>query len=84
MLWSNVKSWAKSKGYDTIKDIGDEEKGDKVQYYWTKIDNIATTGVSFSINRLARDIFNDITSNKWEEHQKEYQNKKEEIRISYG
>ena len=38
MLWSETRSWAKSKGYETIKD--------KDGYYWSKIDDINCSGIS--------------------------------------
>jgi basic membrane lipoprotein Med (substrate-binding protein (PBP1-ABC) superfamily) len=69
MLWSEVKRWAKDKGYETIKDKGDEEKGDKVQYYWSKIDSPSSSGVSPSVSKLARDIYNDITNGEWIDYQ---------------
>lgn len=72
MLWSEVKKWAKEHGYETLKDKGDEKKGDKVQYYWSKLDNPQASGVSQSVSKLARDIYNDITSGVWVEHQKSY------------
>lgn len=73
MLWSEVKKWAKEQGYETLKDKGDEKKGDKVQYYWSKIDNPSASGVSPSVSKLARDIYNDITNGSWVQHQTEYQ-----------
>jgi hypothetical protein len=72
MLWSEVKRWAKSHGYETLKDKGDEENGDKVQYYWTKIDNPSSSGVSPSVSKLARDIYNDITNGEWVDYQISY------------
>lgn len=73
MLWSEIKKWAKEHGYDTLKDKGDEKKGDIVQYYWSKIDNPQASGISKSVSKLARDIYNDITSNSWLQHQQQYQ-----------
>lgn len=79
MLWSEVKKWAKEQGYETLKDKGDEKKGDKVQYYWSKIDNPSASGVSPSVSKLARDIYNDITNGTWIEHQTTYQ---QELKIT--
>ena len=79
MLISEIKKWAKLNGYDTIKNHTDEGQTD---YYWSKIEDISITGVSPSIRNLAKDIFNDITDNRWEEHQKEYQDQKTEIRTN--
>lgn len=65
MLWKEIKSWAKSKGYDTIKDKEDNK------YYWAKLDcnDPNASGVSESVSKLATAIFNHITDNKWLEHQ---------------
>jgi hypothetical protein len=82
MLWSEVKKWAKEQGYETIKDKGDEKKGDAVQYYWSKIENPESSGVAKSVSKLAKSIFNDITSNKWVEHQENYL-KNLQIKISH-
>lgn len=66
MLWKEIKSWAKSKGYETIKDND--------QYYWTKIDcdSQDCSGVALSVSKLATSIFNHITNNEFVDHQKEY------------
>jgi hypothetical protein len=81
MLWSEVKRWAKEQGYDTLKEKGNEENGDTVQYYWSKQNNPDSSGIAKSVSKLARAIFNDITENKWVTHQEEYEaNKKVEIK----
>jgi hypothetical protein len=72
MLWSEVRKWAKQHGYETIKEKGDEEKGDPVQYYWSKTDSPESSGVAKSVSKLATAIYNDMTDNKWLEHQKTY------------
>jgi hypothetical protein len=72
MLWGEVKKWAKSYGYETIKEKGDEDKGEKVQYYWSKIDNPASSGIANSVSKLAKAIYNDITNNAWLDHQESY------------
>lgn len=75
MLWKEIKSWAKSKGYETVKDKDDN------QYYWAKLDanDPNASGVAPSVSKLARAIFNHITDNKWLDYQKEYQEKLEKI-----
>lgn len=70
MLWSEVKKWAKTQGYEVTKQKDDSINGHS--YYWTKIDDPQTTGVSLSVSKLARDLYNLITDNKWIEHQAEY------------
>jgi hypothetical protein len=69
MLWKEIKSWAKSKGYETIKDKDDG------QYYWAKLDSDEpdASGVAKSVSKLATAIYNHMTNNKWIEHQKQYQ-----------
>jgi hypothetical protein len=67
MLWTEVRSWAKSKGYETIKDKEDN------QYYWAKLDDPDASGVAKSVSKLAFAIYNHITDNKWLEHQKQHQ-----------
>lgn len=74
---SEIKKWAKSWGYSIIKDKGDEEKNEPVQYYWSKDDDINATGVAPSVSKAAKAIFNHLTDNKWLDHQKEYEEKKE-------
>lgn len=61
MLWSEVKKYAKNNGYETLK----EEDG----YYWSKIDNPAMSGVSKSVSKLAKDIYNQITNGDFIDHQ---------------
>lgn len=85
MLWSEVKKWAKEQGYETLKDKGDEKKGDKVQYYWSKIDDPKASGISPSVSKLARDIYNNITSDQWVSHQVSYQQDIKQLSTSdYG
>lgn len=69
MLWNEVKRWAKEKGYETLKDKEDN------QYYWAKLDSndVNASGVTPSVSKLARAIYNHLTENKWVEHQKTYQ-----------
>jgi hypothetical protein len=71
MLWTEIRSWAKNLGYETIKDKDDN------QYYWAKLDNTDpnSSGVAPSVSKLARAIFNHHTNDKWIDHQKEYQEK---------
>lgn len=68
MTWTEIRSWAKSLGYDTIKDKSDN------QYYWAKSDDTSpsSSGVAPSVSKLARQIFNHHTNNKWLEHQEQF------------
>lgn len=68
MLWKEIKTWAKSKGYETIKDKDDG------QYYWAKLNSSDPndSGVVGSVSRLAKAIFNHLTKDSFVEHQKIY------------
>jgi hypothetical protein len=68
MFWKEIKTWAKSKGYETIKDKDDG------QYYWAKLDSSDSndSGVARSVSKLATQIYNHMTDNIWVEHQTEY------------
>lgn len=74
MLWKEIKSWAKSKGYETIK----ETDGEITTYYWAKLDSNAS-GVAKSVSKLAYAIYNHMTDNKWVQHQEEYRKNESEI-----
>ena len=78
MLWKEIKTWSKSKGYETIKDKDDG------QYYWAKLDssNPNDSGVARSVSKLATQIYNHMTDNKWIEHQKQYQENLEVKKIN--
>lgn len=61
MTWKEIRSWAKSNGYDCKKlDEG---------YSWQKD---ANTNYSKSVSTLAKDIFNHMTDNKFVEYQNWY------------
>jgi hypothetical protein len=77
MLWSEVKKWAKENGYEVIKEKDDSING--ASYYWANINNTEISGVSLSVSKLARDIYNSITSNQWIDHQAQYQIKLSEM-----
>lgn len=74
MLWSEIKKWAKDKGYETLK----EKNNDTTSYYWAKLDTPDASGISKSVSKLAFDIYNHMTDNKWVEYQKQY---KEQLEI---
>lgn len=78
MTISEIKKWAKNLGYDTIKDKDDGK------YYWTKSgsNDINSSGVATSVSKLAKEIYNHYTDNKWLDHQKEYDLNKEEKKIT--
>jgi hypothetical protein len=70
MKITEIKSWAKTWGYSIIKEKDDSQNG--ASYYWAKDADPSATGVSPSVSKVARDIFNHMTDNKWVEHQQNY------------
>lgn len=78
MLWKEIKTWAKDRGYSVIKDKDDGK------YYWAKLDsgNPNDCGVASSVSKVATAIFNHLTNGKWIDHQVQYQENKEAKRIS--
>ena len=74
MLWSEVKRWAKDRGYDIVKEKDDSING--ATYYWMKSDDHAVSGVAQSVSKVATAIYNHITDNKWVEHQKQFEENK--------
>lgn len=71
MLWSEVKRWAKDQGFEVVKEKDDSING--ASYYWAKSSDHSISGISQSVSKLARDIFNSITDNKWKDHQETFQ-----------
>lgn len=75
MLWSEVKRWAKEKGYDIVKEKDDSING--ATYYWMKSNDHSISGMAPSVSKVATAIFNSMTDNKWVDYQKEYKENKE-------
>lgn len=75
MTITEIKSWAKRFGYSLIKEKDDSING--ASYYWAKNDDPSATGVSLSVSKVARDIYNHMTDNKWVDHQNNYVPEKE-------
>jgi hypothetical protein len=67
---TEIKTWAKTWGYSIIKEKDDSVNG--ASYYWCKNDDPNVTGVAPSVSKVALAIFNNMTENKWVEHQKQY------------
>lgn len=80
MLFKEIKTWAKSHGYNLSK-IKD---GESTYYEWSKIDsdNKEHSGIAKSVSKVAMVIFNDLTDNKWVEHQEKFLENKEETKFS--
>lgn len=77
---TEIKSWAKKWGYTIVKEKDDSVNG--ASYYWAKDDDPNATGVALSVSKVATAIFNHITENKWLEHQKQFQENKEDAKFS--
>lgn len=82
MNWTNIKRWAKDKGYKV-----DREKSDNVDnpynYDWILIEDSSRGGATNSLSKLAMAIYNDITDNKHVEHQERYKQEQLQKDIEY-
>lgn len=77
MQISEIKKWAKTKGYEVIKD---KEDG---LYYWAKLDaGPEASGVAKSVSKVATAIFNHLTDNKWTEHQINFKTEQSDIKFT--
>jgi hypothetical protein len=77
MLISEIKKWAKEKGYEVIKD---KEDG---LYYWAKLDaGSEASGVAKSVSKVATAIFNHLTEDKWVEHQTKFREEQADIKFT--
>lgn len=70
MTWTEIKKWAKYQGFDSIKQKDDSING--ASYYWSKSNDPSVNGISMSVSKFARDIFNVITSSQWVDYQTQY------------
>lgn len=77
---TEIKKWAKEWGYSILKEKDDTING--ASYYWSKDNDPNVTGVALSVSKVATAIFNNITNDKWLDHQKTYQENKEEIKFT--
>lgn len=77
---TEVKKWAKEKGYSVLKEKDDSING--ASYYWMKDNNPEISGVELSVSKLATAIFNNLSENKWIEHQKQFQESKEDTKFT--
>ena len=77
MQISEIKKWAKEKGYEVIKD---KEDG---LYYWAKLDaGPDASGVAKSVSKVATAIFNHMTEDKWVEHQTKFKEAKADVKFT--
>lgn len=71
MMWKEVKTWAASHGYkvERTKIEGTKQSYD---YFWEEKSNPNNKDQAESVFDLAKQIYNNITSNLFVEHQKAY------------
>jgi hypothetical protein len=77
---TEIKRWAKDHGYSIIKEKDDSVNG--ASYYWCKDTDPNVTGVALSVSKVATAIFNDLSENRWLDHQKQFQENKEEAKFT--
>ena len=66
MTFVEIRRWAKEKGYKA-------EKNDN-SYSWHRLDNEQICGTTSSVSKLATAIFNNMTDNKFIQHQEDFKN----------
>jgi hypothetical protein len=79
MKWSEIKKWAKAKGYNVSREKAEDTDEYTYVYNWNNEDRDAE-GVATSTKDLATDIYNHLTNNKHLAHQLQY---KKEFKIDY-
>lgn len=78
MNWTNIKKWGKDKGYKVSREKSADQNNPYI-YEWYKINDVAKSGTTNSLSKMAMDIYNDMTNNKHVEHQKNYKKETEFI-----
>jgi hypothetical protein len=66
MTWTEIKRWAKDKGYNA------EKRGDC--YFWSRLEDQSICGNAASVSKVATAIFNNMTENRFIAHQQGYKN----------
>jgi hypothetical protein len=75
MLWKEVKSWAKDKGYkvDRSKIISDTKDNEiSYHYVWSSLTDETINGEATSVSKVATAIYNHISNNAFVEYQQKY------------
>ena len=75
MTITEIKRWAKEKGYTIVKQKSYQE--DKSIYYWSSDSNPNVSGIAPSVSKVAVAVFNHLTDNKWVQYQEDYKQNKE-------
>ena len=82
MNWTNIKRWAKDKGYKVDREKSGDENN-PYKYQWKLLENPERNGTTNSLSKIAMNIYNDITDNKHVEHQKRYAQEQLQKEIDY-
>ena len=82
MKWTNIKKWAKDKGY-TVSRESSVDQNNPYNYEWHLIEDVGRHGTTNSLSQMATDIYNDITNNKHIEHQERYKQEKVKKEIEF-
>lgn len=85
MNWTNIKRWAKDKGYKVDREKSGDE-ANPYNYEWKLLEDPERNGTTNSLSKMATAIYNHITDNKHVEHQKKYAQEQldKEIDYNYG
>lgn len=85
MKWSFIKSWAKEHGYTSFREKTDRiDNPNEYDYYWGRDDDPSVTGCAISVSKLATEIYNHLTSDRFLEHQEEYIQQQMSQDINHG
>ena len=82
MNWTNIKRWAKDKGYKVDREKSSDE-ANPYNYEWKLLEDPERNGTTNSLSKIAMNIYNDITDNKHVEHQKRYAQEQLQKEIDY-
>ena len=82
MNWTNIKRWAKDKGYKVDREKSGDE-ANPYNYEWKVLDDPTRHGTINSLSKMAMAIYNDITDNKHVEHQKRYKQEQLQKEVDY-
>jgi hypothetical protein len=66
---TEVRRWAKDKGYIITKHAGSEEEAN---YSWYKVSDPSIKGEARSVSKVATAVFNNLTDNQWVDYQEQY------------
>lgn len=82
MTWTEIKKWAKEKGYKADREkIEDSEKS--YNYTWLKLDDPSISGTATSVSKVATAIYNHLSNNQHVEYQEQYRIKLSETDIDH-